>query len=225
VRADALVSPDVLLPSLKTQSQRVAEELAQYLAESIGRGWRPSQKELEETLASLPATKAQRERLRALWREKDSEREKRFVEQLPLLTGGDPERGRAVFRGQKTACASCHRVGDDGGSVGPDLTRIGAIRSGRDLLESIVLPSSTFAQGFENFTLATHSGHIAGGVIARQDDRVLVLRDASGAETRIAKDDVESLDRQQKSLMPDGLPSTMTKEQFRDLLAYLQSLK
>jgi putative heme-binding domain-containing protein len=52
--------------------------------------------------------------------------------------------------------------------VGPDLTKIGAIRSGRDLIESIVRPSSTFAQGYESYSLTLKDGSEADGIMARQ---------------------------------------------------------
>ena len=126
----------------------------------------------------------------------------------------DPERRR---------CSTCHRLGDAGGRVGPDLTRIGAVRSGHDLLESILWPSSTFAQGYEPYTVATADGRVLAGLIARQDADVLILRDSSGAETRLRRGDVEELRRSETSLMPEGLEGALTRDEFRDLLAFLRS--
>ena len=153
------------------------------------------------------------------------DRQVRLAEFEPLLTGGDPGRGRAVFFGTKVACASCHRIRDQGGQIGPDLTRIGAIRSGHDLLESVLWPSSTFAQGFEPYTVATADGRVLNGLIARQDADVLILRDSSGAETRLRRDEIEELRRSETSLMPDGLGRALTREEFSDLLAFLRSQK
>ena len=78
-----------------------------------------------------------------------------------------PGRGQAVFFGRKVACSTCHRIGGKGGQVGPDLTRIAAIRSGRDLLESIVFPGSTFARGYENYLVSLEDGRVVAGLIAR----------------------------------------------------------
>ncbi|MDA0282317.1 MAG: hypothetical protein O3B86_03080, partial [Planctomycetota bacterium] len=58
-------------------------------------------------------------------------------QRLSSLTTGDAIRGREIFFGKTTACASCHTVAGQGGRVGPDLTKIGAIRKQRDLLEAI----------------------------------------------------------------------------------------
>src|SRR5262249_61196943 len=119
----------------------------------------------------------------------------------------------------------CHRIGADGGQIGPDLTKLGAIRAGRDILESIVLPSSTIAQGFESYVIATADGRIVTGLIARQTADTLFVRDSSGAELRLRRDQVQEMNRSPTSLMPEGLDKQMTREEFRDLLAFLQSLK
>src|SRR5262249_52290093 len=71
----------------------------------------------------------------------------RLTEWEPMLPRGDATRGHEIFFGQKAACTLCHTAQGQGGHVGPDLSKIGAIRSGRDLLESIVSPSATFARG------------------------------------------------------------------------------
>src|SRR6185436_13766104 len=129
------------------------------------------------------------------------------------------------FYGKKVACGTCHRVGPQGGRVGPDLTRIGAIRAGRDLLESILLPSSTFAQGYEPYLVLTKDGAILSGLIARQSSDAVTLRDAGGAEVQLRRDRISQMKRAEKSIMPEGLERALTPDEFRDLLAYLQSLK
>jgi putative heme-binding domain-containing protein len=109
--------------------------------------------------------------------------------------------------------------------VGPDLTKVGAIRAGRDILESVVLPSSTIAQGYDHYVAQTNSGEVHAGVIAQPNADVLEIRDSAGNVTRLHKGQVKRLKRQPVSLMPDGLPAAMTAEEFRDLLAFLQSLR
>ena len=79
----------------------------------------------------------------------------KLEELLSGINGGDIRRGQAVFNGTKAACASCHAVGYVGGKVGPDLTRIGSIRTERDLLESIVFPSVSFVRGYEPVVVTT----------------------------------------------------------------------
>jgi putative heme-binding domain-containing protein len=150
---------------------------------SVKTGWKPAEAELEELLVGLPAeTRSQADKLRALVKESAALQRARLAQFEPLLEGGKPERGRDIFFGKKVACATCHRIGPEGGQVGPDLTKIGAVRAGRDLLESIVLPSSTIAQGFDAFAVETSDGKVASGVITRQNATTIVLRDSSGKE-------------------------------------------
>ena len=149
----------------------------------------------------------------------------RLADYLPLLEGGNAERGREVFLSRKAACSTCHRVGSDGGEIGPDLTKIGAIRAGRDLIESIVFPSSTIAQEFEQYAAITTDGRVISGIMVRQTADTIVLRDSSGAETRLRRDQIDEMNRQTTSMMPDGLAKLLTHEELRDLLAYLQSLR
>jgi putative heme-binding domain-containing protein len=142
-----------------------------------------------------------------------------------LLGKGNPERGRRVFVSPKTACVTCHAVGPDGGKAGPDLTKLGAIRSGRDILESILFPSSTLAQGYQSLTVSTKEDDDLQGIIVRETEDAIVLRDATGAETRIERKEIREMHPSAVSLMPSGLEQALTREEFADLLAYLQSLR
>jgi putative membrane-bound dehydrogenase-like protein len=233
-RDDALVSPAVLLPALqRSVTEETAPALLDYLAVSLRQGWRPTEVDLNKLIAGLPSSvraagpglQTTPQRLRELWRRGVEQQRARLGEFEGLLTGGSAERGRKVFSSPKVACATCHRIGADGGQIGPDLTRIGAVRAGRDILESIVFPSSTIAQGYESYIVTTKDGRSITGVITRRTAETLVLRDSSGAELRLRKDQVEEMTRSATSLMPEGLDKAMSREELRDLLAFLQSLK
>ena len=141
-----------------------------YLEDSLRSGWRPSPDALTGLFDKLaePDRARIRIRIQRICRAATQDRQSRLAEFLPLLEGGNAERGRAVFLSTKTACSTCHRVGSEGGRIGPDLTSIGAIRAGRDILESIVFPSSTIAQEFEQYTLVTTDGRAISGIMASQ---------------------------------------------------------
>ena len=125
----------------------------------------------------------------------------------------------------KVACGACHRIGLRGGTVGPDLTKVGAIRSGRDLLESILVPSATFAQGYDVWAVQTKAGDSYSGIRVQSGDETLTLKDASGAEICFRKDQIASLERSATSLMPEGLLGALGRDEVKNLLAFLQSLK
>jgi putative membrane-bound dehydrogenase-like protein len=207
------------------RSDTVVRAWIDYIETALRAGWRPEEVELRSMLEDLGLNEERREGLLALARETLESRRARLAEFEPLLSGGDGERGRAVFFGEKVACGACHRIGDEGGFVGPDLTRIGAVRAGADLLESIVWPSSTLAQGYTTHLVATKDGRVLRGVLLSQVAEVLVLREASGAETRVRRDEIEESEATATSLMPEGLVHALSREELRDLLAFLNEKK
>jgi len=141
------------------------------------------------------------------------------------LPAGDPTRGHALFLSTRISCAGCHRVGQEGAQVGPDLSKIGAIRTRRDLLESILVPSLSLSRGYESYTVETAAGLTHTGLLTRQTADAVWLRTPERAEVRIAREDVAELAPSPQSIMPEGLQRLLTNEQLADLLAWLESLK
>lgn len=137
------------------------------------------------------------------------------------LDGGDVERGRAVFFGNKAACSACHRRESQGGNIGPDLSQIGRIRTRRDLVEAVKFPSASFARGFEPVVIATRDGLTHQGVIGGETGREVTLRTGDRAEIRIPRDEIDELQPSPVSIMPQGLDTVLTQDELRDLLAYL----
>src|SRR5439155_24637994 len=88
-------------------------------------------------------------------------------ELMGSLKDGDIRRGQAIFNSPKAACFTCHKLGYMGGTVGPDLTSIGQVRTERDLLESVVYPSATFVRSYEPLIVITKSGEQYSGVIRK----------------------------------------------------------
>lgn len=221
---DAVISPSTLLPALlKVRSGSFVTSLLSYVRTSMARGWEPTEEQLQPLLERLP--EPARNELSASVRQLAERRREKLAGYEPLLAGGDAARGRSVFFSSKVACGACHRVGAEGGRVGPDLTKVGAIRAGRDILESVVLPSSTIAQGYDHYVVQTRSGEVHAGVIPQPSADVLEVRDSAGSTVRLHKDQVVRLKRQPISLMPDGLAAALTRDEFRDLMAFLQSLR
>lgn len=149
----------------------------------------------------------------------------RLEQMLAKLAAGDVRRGQAVFNGTKAACSSCHAVGYLGGTVGPDLTRIGTIRQDRDLLESILFPSASFVQGFEPVVVATRDGKILNGLLRKNAPEEIVLVQGANQEVRIARDEVEDIQPSKVSVMPAGLEQQLTPQELADLVAFLKACK
>jgi putative membrane-bound dehydrogenase-like protein len=150
---------------------------------------------------------------------------RRLEQMLAAAQGGDVARGQIVFNGSKAACLSCHAIGYIGGTIGPDLTKIGQVRSDRDLLEAIVFPNVSFARGYEPMTIVTRSGQQHGGVLRLDAPDEVVLSSAAGPETRIARGDIAEIQPGTVSLMPPGYGDVLTPRELADLLAFLRSAR
>lgn len=137
---------------------------------------------------------------------------------------GNPAKGKELYLNTKLlACASCHRMEGVGGAVGPDLTRLWDTMTVEKILEAIVDPSKEIKEGYQTYRLTTTDTKVYTGLKVKEDATEVVIRDATGRDYRVAKDDVEALAPSKLSLMPDNVVSQITYEQFIDLLAFLKS--
>ena len=156
----------------------------------------------------------------------DAGKQKARLDELePLAKGGSVEQGRDIYFGTKASCSACHAINSKGGGVGPDLGKIGAIRSGRDLLESIVFPSASFARGFEPYVVETKAGKTHSGILARESTDAVYLLTTERVEIRIGREEIEAFAPGRVSIMPQGLETQLSRRELQDLLAYLQSLR
>jgi putative membrane-bound dehydrogenase-like protein len=146
----------------------------------------------------------------------------RLLKEMPA---GDIRRGQLVFNGTKGQCAACHKIGYVGGLVGPDLTRVGGIRSERDLLESIVFPSASFVRSYEPVRVTTADGRTLNGILKKDAPDEIVLVVAADKEERVARADVESVAPSSVSVMPAGLDQQLTVQELADLVAFLKACK
>ncbi len=156
----------------------------------------------------------------------DAARQKARLEQMmAALTAGDVRRGQLVFHSEKAACFSCHAIGYRGGNVGPDLTKIGSVRSDRDLLESILFPSASLVRSFEPVAVATQDGKVYNGLIRGENADELILATGVNQEARIARREIEEMRPSTVSVMPAGLDQQLTPQELADLVAFLKACR
>jgi putative heme-binding domain-containing protein len=144
---------------------------------------------------------------------------------LATVAGGDVRRGQAVFNGPTAACISCHTIGYVGGTLGPDLTRIGEVRTERDLLEALVYPNASFARGYEPLTVTTTAGEVHSGLLRSESPEEIVLVTGDRDERRISRRAVAEMEPGSVSLMPEGLVDQLTRQELADLLAFLKATR
>lgn len=143
-----------------------------------------------------------------------------------LASAGNAERGREVFQNaEKSLCLKCHRLGEQGGRVGPDLAGIGSRFSRVHLIESILEPSRAIAPSFETHAVALVDGRIVNGVRIAEDDQTLTLGDDQGRTHALPKTEIDERQAQTKSTMPEGLEKRLNDRELLDLIAFLLAQK
>jgi putative heme-binding domain-containing protein len=146
-------------------------------------------------------------------------------EQILELPGDAAAGKRLFFETASVSCKNCHRIGDSGKEVGPELTTIGKKYDRSQLLESILEPSKRIDPKYVTHLVETDEGRVVSGLLVKKSDAEVVLKDAQDMEIRISAAQIEKFVPQGQSLMPDLLVRDMTAQQVADLLAYLSSLK
>lgn len=181
---------------------------------------------LRPVLANFPASVQKKGESLLASLEGDTTTQKAQLEKLlSSLQGGDVRRGQAVFNSAKAACSSCHTIGYLGGKVGPDLTKVGQVRTERDLLEAIVYPSASFVRSYEPLVIATKSGDVHNGVVRQENDDEILLATGPRTEVRIAQDDIKEMRPGTASVMPAGLEEQISRQELTDLLAFLKGTR
>ena len=137
--------------------------------------------------------------------------------QPALSMKGDTERGRKVF---ETVCATCHRAGDIGKDVGPNLATIRGWNPDQVLI-NILDPNREVAPNFMSYTVETKDGRTLFGLIAEEGAASLTLKRADGAVDTILRNDIASITGTGLSLMPEGVEAAVSVEQMADLIAFL----
>jgi putative heme-binding domain-containing protein len=125
--------------------------------------------------------------------------------------------GRAIF--MKT-CASCHRLADVGGKVGPQLDGVGQ-RGVERLLEDILDPNRNVDEAFRTTLVTTSDGRAISGLKLREDGGDLILADSTGKELRVAAGDIEEVVVSHLSPMASNMLDQIGEKNLPDLLAYL----
>jgi quinoprotein glucose dehydrogenase len=148
-----------------------------------------------------------------------------FKEFASVLVGGDPEAGRKIFlEREEVACLRCHKVGGEGGEVGPVLDGLAARQSTNYILESILYPNQVIAKGYESVLIETSDDEYYAGIIKEEEGGKLILESPEDGLITLASDQIKSREKG-LSGMPEGLYLMLSKRELRDLMAFLASLK
>jgi quinoprotein glucose dehydrogenase len=141
------------------------------------------------------------------------------------LQGGSAEEGRKIFIERvEVSCVRCHKAGGEGGEVGPDLTGIGSRKPREYLLESITFPNKQIAAGFESVLITMQNGTVYAGLIKSETAAELELNSPEDGLLKLKKAEIKSRERG-LSAMPEELRQVLSKQDVRNLVEFLSSLK
>jgi len=212
-------SPEVMIDVVRgKRSSRVRQAALQGLAvvgsdadlgALLDRGVAPElQLELFEAASSRPSLKDKAAKL-----------------QPSLLEGGDAAAGRRIFfeRGD-VQCLRCHTIGDQGGQVGPALTKIAEQKTREYLLESILTPNKQIAEGWGQTSFQLQNEAVEVGRIEKESESTVTLILPDGQRKAIAKADIKAR-KAALSSMPEDIAKSLSKRDLRDLVEFLAGLK
>jgi cytochrome c oxidase cbb3-type subunit 3 len=150
---------------------------------------------------------------------------------------GDAAKGEKIFAGTG-GCAACHMINGRGGLLGPDLSRVGAARSVEYLVESIREPDKQLSDGmldpnnhyglalvYDTVTVVLRNGEKVVGVVKNEDTFSVQLLDMKQELRLFEKKDLAEVRHERKSLMPTYTEKIISKEELKDLVAYLVELR
>ncbi len=133
---------------------------------------------------------------------------------------GDRLRGESVY--QSSGCRGCHRVGSEGGRLGPDLTHLGLNYSRAQLGVALLDPAKDIGLRYRTVRVSA-AGEKVEGVLRNEDAYSVHLMDRRERLRSFQKSETESVEKPGGSLMPAY--GGLSEIEMKDLLAYLCSLR
>lgn len=137
------------------------------------------------------------------------------------LAGGEAAGGRRVFyENTAAACVRCHKIGGEGGDVGPQLAGLGQRKDRAYILESLVHPNRQIAAGYESVTVALKSERTYAGILKAETESELTIHSPDDGVIVLKKVEIVRRDKG-LSAMPEGLDRVLTKRELRDLVEFI----
>lgn len=142
-----------------------------------------------------------------------------------VVDAGNADAGKEIYHRAQLTCVACHQVGGQGGILGPSLDAVGAGLPVNLLIESVLWPDRQLKEGYFSIAVSTKGGDTFSGYKDKEEEDYLYLRDtASGEVKAIQKREITNL-QNLGTIMPPSLTNSLSREELRDLIAYLASLK
>lgn len=132
---------------------------------------------------------------------------------------GDIEKGVALY---KKHCAQCHKHGELGVAIGPNLTGM-AVHPKHEILVNVLDPSRSVESNFRTYQILTADGKVINGMLAGESANSIRMINTQGKEELVLRADIEEMNSSVKSVMPEGFEASISKPEMADLLAFLNN--
>jgi putative heme-binding domain-containing protein len=139
------------------------------------------------------------------------------IEEIVKLKA-DPIRGKLVFTQR---CANCHRLGNEGISIGPDLTTINKKFDRTALLDAVINPDAAIVFGYEPWLINKKSGESVYGFLIAENKNNVVIKDIGGKKHIIPASEISIKEKQNKSLMPDPVANGLSENDLANVVGFL----
>ncbi len=139
--------------------------------------------------------------------------------QIVLKMTGDARRGTEIF---KKNCAACHRIGDVGVNVAPDISD-SRVKSPAQILTDILQPNRAIDANYVSYSLQTADGRQLTGIIAAETATSVTLKQQEGKIVTLLRSEIERMQSNGVSLMPEGLEKTIPPQEMADLVAFIKN--
>ncbi len=128
--------------------------------------------------------------------------------------------GLQVF--ERNACTKCHTTATATTLLAPSLKGVAGQKLDY-LIESVLHPSKIIKTGWEVELIELKNGKTLVGLVKDEGKHLRILN--LDKDERVLKSDIESRNTSKTSVMPEGQEATMSRREFVDLIAYMQTLK
>jgi putative heme-binding domain-containing protein len=146
------------------------------------------------------------------------DRKKVLDEFMPLVEKtGDPHKGFEVF---KNICAKCHRHGDTGETIAPNLTGFN-VHPKSKILQKMLDPNSSVEGNYRQYTVTTKTGRVINGLLASETKTALEIVDAEAKRHVVLRDDIDEMTASNRTIMPEGFEKQLSKDDIVNLLEFL----
>lgn len=138
---------------------------------------------------------------------------------VALKLASDPQRGKLVFTKN---CANCHRIGDVGVDVAPDISD-SRVKQPEQILTDVLQPNRAIDANFISYSVVTADGQILTGILASETGASVTLKQPEGKTITLARDEIEELQSNGISLMPEGLEKNIPPQDMADLISFIKN--